>query len=191
MHSSRPHPGPSGQRGFTIGEVLATMAVVSVSMSLVVPSLESLTRSNQRASAINELVATMHVARSEAITRNAPVVVCPSEDGRTCAPVAWETGWIRFVDKNGDYLPEADEALLGATPQLAGLTIRTETFDKAFAYAPSGRVEGPDGGQGGGDFTFCAGGNSAEAQVVSVSALGQPTLTTRHADGREPDCSVT
>jgi type IV fimbrial biogenesis protein FimT len=191
MHSSRPHRGPKGQEGFTLGEVLATLAVVGVSLSLVVPSLDSLTRSNQRANAINELVATMHVARSEAITRNTPVVVCPSEDGRTCARVAWETGWIRFVDSNGDYLPEAGETVLGVAPPVAGLQIRTDTFDTAFAYAPTGRVAAPDGGEAGGDFTFCASGNSTDAQVVSVSALGQPMLASHHADGREPDCSVT
>jgi len=191
MQSSTPHRGLTGQQGFTLGEVLATLAVVGVSLSLVVPSLDSLTRSNQRASAINELVATLHVARSEAITRNAAVVVCPSQDGQTCARVAWETGWIRFVDSNGDYLPDAGETVLGVTPPVAGLQIRTDTFDTAFAYAPTGRVASPDGGQGGGDFTFCANGNSTDGQVVSVSALGQPVLANRHADGREPDCSVT
>lgn len=191
MHSSRPRRGLTGQQGFTLGEVLATLAVVGVSLSLVVPGLDSLTRSNQRASAINELVATLHVARSEAITRNAPVVVCPSQDGQTCAQVAWETGWIRFVDSNGDYLPDAGETVLGVTPPVTGLQIRTETFETAFAYGPSGRVEAPDGGAAGGDFTFCANGNSTDARVVSVSALGQPLLASRHADGREADCSVT
>jgi type IV fimbrial biogenesis protein FimT len=191
MQSSTAHRGLNGQCGFTLGEVLATLAVVGVSLSLVVPSLDSLTRSNQRASAINELVATLHVARSEAITRNAPIVVCPSDDGRTCAPVAWETGWIRFVDSNGDYRANEGETVLGANPQVAGLEIRTDDFDTAFGFEPSGRVAAPDGRHDGGDFTFCASGNNTDAQVVSVSALGQPVLANRHADGRQPDCSVT
>jgi len=191
MQISPPHPGPGSQRGFTLAEVLTTLGIFGVSLSLVVPSLDSVTRSNLRASAINELVATLHVARSEAITRNAPIVVCPSQDGRTCARVAWESGWIRFVDSNGDYLAGADEPLLGATPALGGLRIHTEAFETAFGYTSTGRVAGPGGAEGGGDFTFCANGNSADAQVVLVSALGRPELANRHADGREPDCSVT
>ena len=191
MLISRSAPRPGGQRGFTLAEVLTTLGIFGVSLSLVVPSLDSVTRSNLRANAINELVATLHVARSEAITRNAPIVVCPSQDGRTCARVAWESGWIRFVDSNGDYLAGADEPLLGATPALGGLRIHTEAFETAFGYASTGRVAGPDGAEGGGDFTFCGNGNSADAQVVLVSALGQPVLASRHADGREPDCSVT
>ncbi len=191
MHTPQPPRTMQRQRGFTLGEILATLAVAGVSLSLVVPSLDSLTRSNQRAAGINELVGTLHLARSEAIARNAPIAVCPSEDGRTCARVAWETGWIRFVDTNGDYRVDAGETVLGATPQVAGLQIRTNDFNTAFGYEATGRVAAPGRGLGGGDFTFCASGNSSDAQVVSVSALGQPVLAQRHADGREPDCSVT
>ena len=191
MHAPRPVTATRREAGFSLGELLATLAVAGVSLSLVVPSLDSLTRSNQRATAINELVATLHLARSEAVTRNAAIVVCPSADGRSCARVAWEAGWIRFVDSNGDFQSDPGETVLGATPQLAGLQIRTEAFDTAFGYEPTGRVAAPGGEPGGGDFTFCAQGSSLDAQVISVSALGQPVLAQRHADGREPDCSVT
>ncbi len=181
---------PGGQRGFTLGEVLTTLGVLGVALSLVVPSFSSVTRSNLRATGINELVATLHVARSEAITRNAPVVICPSADGLTCARVAWEAGWIRFVDRNGDYRADPDETVLGAAPPVAGLRIHSEAFDQAFGYTASGRVSLPDGAQGGGDFTFCAGASPADAQVVQVSPLGQPALADRLVDGQEPDCSL-
>lgn len=183
-------PAPGGQRGFTLGEVLTTLGVIGVSLSLVVPSFSSVTRSNLRATGINELVATLHVARSEAITRNAPIVICPSADGLTCARVAWEAGWIRFVDSNGDYRADPEETVLGAAPPVAGLRIRTEEFDRAFGYTPSGRVSVPEGGQAGGDFTFCAGATPADAQVLRVSPLGQPALADRLVNGREPDCSL-
>lgn len=190
MQVSPPCPPRAGQRGFTVGEVLTTLGVVGLSLSLVVPSFSSVARSNQRATAINGLVATLHLARSEAITRHAPIVICPSADGLTCARVAWEAGWIRFVDGNGDFRADDGEAVLGAAPPIQGLRIRTETFDRAFGYTPSGHVAAPDGGQAGGDFTFCAGDSPAGAQVVRVSPLGQPVLAERLANGREPDCSL-
>lgn len=190
MQISPSCPAPGGQRGFTLGEVLTTLGVVGLSLSLVVPSFSSVSRSNLRASAINELVATLHVARSEAITRNAPIVICPSADGLTCGRVAWDAGWIRFVDANGDYRADPDETVLGAAPPVAGLRIQTEAFDRAFGYTPSGRVAAPDGGQSGGDFTFCAGESQADAQVLRVSPLGQPVLADRLVNGREPDCSL-
>jgi Tfp pilus assembly protein FimT len=36
----------------------------------------------------------MHLARSEAVTRNARVAVCASDDGERCGDEPWERGWI-------------------------------------------------------------------------------------------------
>lgn len=190
MQLLRPGNDPGRQRGFTFGEVVATLGVLSVSLSLVVPSLSSVTQSNLRASGINELVATLHAARSEAITRNQSIVICPSEDGETCAPVAWETGWIRFIDANGDFGVDPGERLLGVSPPLGGLRIQTAVFGSAVGYAPSGRVSSPTRGQTGGDFSVCPISNPENARVLAVSALGHPVLAERHADGQEADCSM-
>jgi type IV fimbrial biogenesis protein FimT len=178
------------QRGFTLGEVLATLGVLGVSLSLVVPSFERVTQSNLRATTINELVATLHVARSEALARNATVAICPSADGRTCARVPWEAGWIRFVDGNGNYQTDEGEAVLGGAPAINGLEIRTAAFATAFAYGPTGRVSSPDAAQGGGDFLFCGTAGGMTPQVVLVSALGQPVLADQRADGRPADCDT-
>ncbi|MEO8444906.1 MAG: GspH/FimT family pseudopilin [Gammaproteobacteria bacterium] len=190
MRFSRCHPGPKGQVGFTLIEVLTTLAVLGASLSLVVPSLGSVVRSNRSATAINELVATLHVARGEAITRNARIAVCPSEDGLTCGAVAWDAGWIRFNDANGNYRADAGEEVLGAVPTLAGLRIRTDSFGQALAFGPSGRPAAPDSAAGGGDFTFCTGTSGDGAQVLVLSALGHPVLAKQRADGREPDCGA-
>jgi type IV fimbrial biogenesis protein FimT len=169
--------------------VIATLGVIGVSLSLVVPSLSEVTASNLRANGINELVATLHVARNEAITRNETIVVCPSEDGATCAPVAWEAGWIRFVDANGDFGLGDGESLLGATGPLGGLHIHTGAFGAAVGYTPSGRVSSPDNGLSGGDFTFCPASQPTDARVLALSTLGHPVLAEWQANGQEPDCS--
>ena len=189
MQNSLGRRGPHSQRGFTLGEVLATLGVVGVSLSLVVPSLASVTRSNLRAGAINELVGTLHQARSEAITRNTSIVVCPSEDRRTCAPVAWESGWIRFVDANGNFEADAGETVLGDSPPVAGLRIETDAFAAAFGFGPTGRVGAPGGFEGTGDFMFCGDPSGTDVQVVVVSALGHPVLADRRADGGEAACT--
>jgi len=192
MQLLRPPDGPSyspgRQHGFSLSEVLATLGVLGVSLSLVVPGMSSVTASNLRANGINELVATLHVARNEAITRNEAIVVCPSEDGATCAPVGWEAGWIRFVDANGDFGLGDGERLLGATGPLAGLLVRTDAFGTAVGYAPSGRVSSPDHGLSGGEFTFCPTGNPTEARILALTALGHPVLAERRAGEEEPDC---
>jgi len=188
MQPIYPSNHPVRQQGFSLAEVVATLGVLGVSLSLVVPSLASVTASNLRASAINELVTTLQVARNEAITRNESIAVCPSQDGKTCAPVAWESGWIRFVDSDGDFRLGPGEPLLGATPALGALEVRTEAFSGAVGYTPSGRVSSPGRGQAGGEFTFCLVNDPAEARVLAISSLGYPALAAQHADGRQPDC---
>ena len=190
MHFLRPFNGPVREQGFSVTEVLATLGVVGVSLSLAIPTLSGVTASNLRANGINELVATLHVARNEAITRNEAIVVCPSEDGATCAPVGWEAGWIRFVDANGDFGLGDGESLLGSKGPLAGLRIRTDDFGTAVGYAPSGRVSTPENGPSGGEFTFCPAGSTTGARVLALSALGHPVLAEQRAGGQEPDCSM-
>jgi type IV fimbrial biogenesis protein FimT len=190
MQFLRPPGSPIRQQGFSLSEVIATLGVLGVSLSLVVPSLSSMTASNLRATSINDLVATLHVARNEAITLNEVIVICPSQDGETCAPVAWEAGWIRFVDANGDFAVGAGERVLGTRAPLAGLQIRSDAFGRAFGYLPSGRVSSPDRGLAGGEFRFCPASGPADARVLAVSALGYTVLAERHTNGQEPDCPM-
>jgi type IV fimbrial biogenesis protein FimT len=190
MHVLRLHGSPARQGGFSLGEVVATLGVLGVSLSLVVPSLSSVTQSNLRASGINELVGTLHVARSEALTLNQAIVICPSQDGESCAQVPWEAGWLRFVDGNGDFRLSPGERLLGVSPALGGLFLRTQAFGTAIGYSPAGRVLSPDSGQSGGDWTICPTGDATSARILTVSALGHPLLAERSLDGQEPDCTT-
>lgn len=183
-------PFPCSQRGFTLGEVLATLGVLGVSLSLVVPGMSSVTRDNLRAGAINDLVATMHTARAEALTRNRSVTVCPSSNGTDCSAVAWDAGWIRFEDNNDNYRVDAGEAVLGNAAPLAGLRIHTDAFRTALSYGPSGRLTSPDRREPGGEFTFCPVNSSGGGRIVAVSALGLPVLSAQAPDGQAPDCST-
>ena len=68
-------------------------------------SYDSVVSNNRRATSINQLVSTMHAARSEAITRNVQVTLCPSGNGTTCTDGGnWGGGWIYAPD----YLPTGE-----------------------------------------------------------------------------------
>lgn len=176
------------QHGFTLGETLTTLAVLGIGLSLAIPGLESLARDNARATAVNQLVSTMHMARSEAITRNASIAVCPSKDLRNCSASTWDAGWIRFVDSNRNQSIDADELILGISPPISGFVIHSEVFSRAFSYEPSGRVVAADSQQHFGDFIFCTVGTDQPANVVIVNPVGEPALSTRMANGSTPDC---
>jgi type IV fimbrial biogenesis protein FimT len=66
-----------------------------------------MSRRNRLVTYSNDVIATINLARSEAIRRGAPVAVCHSGDGTTCSGT-WSDGWIVFVDANGDGDKAAD-----------------------------------------------------------------------------------
>jgi len=86
--------------GFTLVELLITIAIISVLLLVGMPSLKTFMQGNQLVASTNELIAAFNVARSEAIKRNGSVTVCESTNGTTCSVGTgdWQDGWIVFVD---------------------------------------------------------------------------------------------
>jgi type IV fimbrial biogenesis protein FimT len=179
---------PHRARGFTIGELLTSMAVVAISLSLAVPSYQNVVRNNRRATAVNQLVSTLHTARSEAVTRNTHVTICMSSDGATCSDGGWHKGWIFFPDTDQDRQVDADETVLGAGPTARELTIESGEFATFLAYRPNGRIMVDAADDNTGAFTFCDKRGAEYARVVIINATGQASLSEHMADGSDPEC---
>jgi type IV fimbrial biogenesis protein FimT len=81
-------------RGFTLVELLVVMALLAVLLSMAVPAFTSSQLTTQLRTAANNLVASAHLARSEAIKRNTMVRMCVSSDGLACSSGDWSQGWI-------------------------------------------------------------------------------------------------
>lgn len=64
------------ERGFTLVELLITMTVAVVLIMIAVPSFKSLTLSNKLNTTANDIVNAIHVARMEAVKRNANTQMC-------------------------------------------------------------------------------------------------------------------
>ena len=84
-------------RGFTLLELMVTIGVAGVLLTLGVPSFVDVVRNNRAATNVNELVTAFSIARSESIKRGWNVSVCRSSNGATCTG-AWSDGWIVFRD---------------------------------------------------------------------------------------------
>lgn len=92
---SRPGAAPrSRQPGFTLIELMVTLAVAGILAVVAVPAMTALINGNRLAGTSGDLTASLQLARSEAIRRNARVNVCRSTDGINCAAgTAWDS-WI-------------------------------------------------------------------------------------------------
>jgi len=177
--------GRDNQQGFTLGELLATLAIAGIGLALAVPGLQSLGHNNSQAAAVNQLVGSLHLARSEAITRNRPVSLCASSTGTDCNSRDWNDGWIVFIDEDGNQLRDPTEALLARMPP-PELAVASPEFAGALGYAADGRLQ--DAPAGGGSFAFCAAGAVAAGRVVRLPASGLPVLLAPSHEAARPAC---
>ena len=101
-------------RGFTLIELVVTMAIAAVLMMVAVPSFVNFQRNSQLTSLTNSLVASIYAARGEAMKTGFNAFVVPTANGSD-----WTTGWIVFVDHNGDgSFSAADDTLVQTQPAL-------------------------------------------------------------------------
>jgi type IV fimbrial biogenesis protein FimT len=98
--------GTLKQRGFTLIELIVTIAIAAILLTVAIPSFQAAVNSNKLASAANEMIASLQTARMEAIRRNQRAIVCfsanPTASSPSCA-TSGLTGWITFVDNSSPH----------------------------------------------------------------------------------------
>ena len=92
------------KRGFTMIELLVTIAIVTIMLVLAAPSFTRLVQSNTMSSHVNTYLSDIRFARSEAVRLGGRVILCRSDAPEADLPVCninagpggkgWISGWI-------------------------------------------------------------------------------------------------
>lgn len=174
--------------GFSLPETLSVLALAGVSLSLAVPGYRMLVRGDQDATAVNQLVTTMQLARSTAVSRNVRVTVCPSASGERCDNAHWQDGWIAFTDAGPDRQMDSPGTVLTRQGGQPGLTVSSPEFSQSFSYRPNGQVVATVSNANSGSFIFCRGDAGTATRVVIVPPSGEPRVAQTFVDGTPPAC---
>lgn len=95
------NPATRPTHGFTLVELMVTLAVIAVLASIALPSFQGTIRLNRVSTENNEFIAALNLARSEAIKNRAIGELCASADGVNCG-ADWSLGWMVWADLNRD-----------------------------------------------------------------------------------------
>lgn len=180
---SVPPPWPR-HTGHSLHEFLTTLAVAGV-VATGAAGLKGLLAEQRLTSEVNQLLADLSLARSEAIKRGKRAVLCPSGNGLECAAAAadfawWQQGYLLFVDDNENSRRDGDEPVLRVQQEAGGgTTVKTSRSRDHITYRPDGLASGSNA-----TFTFCDARGSDRVRYVIISNSGRPRFSPQPADGR-------
>ncbi len=182
--------------GFTLVELLVTLAVAAVLITAAAPMLSGFLIRQDMNAAANEFTGALQMARVEAVTRNTCVAVCrrAASGAALCAGEdgPWTTGWLVYEKPSCAATAEPDEpaagqALRAQAPMVATLSLENANGGDAseiIVFSPRGVVVGTAGSMRITDSRDAAG---AYARDIVLSRMGRVRTTVAGAAGGGDD----
>ncbi len=181
--------------GFTVTELVITLAIAAVLLTLAAPNMRDFIRNNRITTETNTLIAHINLARSEATKRNVVVALCRKDPTKvvTCGGGAannWTSGWLVYATTSttadADYKSATDTLLKDEPTITNGITVTSNAnANLRLAYLPNGQLTAA----GTLRFSLCDDRNEAHGKNIEILASGRPSLTKTGAVGAATNCT--
>lgn len=163
--------------GFTLVELLVGLAVAAILLGVAAPQFRQVVADSQLTSRYNEIPRVLRLARSEAISRAADVVICARASERRCG-TSWNAGWLVFVEDPAGTAGSLDagETILqdllfdGAGQTLSATAIigmNSKASTSSLSFGPRGRANWTVG-----TLVVCDGRGAKAAKALVVNGSG-------------------
>lgn len=166
------------QAGFTLVELMVTLTVAAILLSIAVPSFTTFIQNNRITSATNLVVAHLQYARSEAVSKGLAVNVARS--GATAKDLS--QGWTIYTDAGSSdgnsAFNSAEDTLLKSFEGYgnSGVTINTDTNGNNWiAFSNRGLLA--EGAGNSVNIAVCDSRGITQGRLITVSPTGRSQIT--------------
>lgn len=160
--------------GFTLTELLVTVAIVAILLGIAIPSFTALMQRNRLTTITNSFVTSLSYARNEAIKRGAQVTMAnKGADGD------WSSGWDICVDGDADdacATADVDTLLRTADAVPSGYSIGTSGEGDYQTFAGFIANGLPKNTAFGATFDICQGSNGSNSRQIVINATGRASV---------------
>lgn len=147
--------------GFTLVELMTTLAVAAIIVTMAVPAFTEMVKNNRLTAEANQLVTALNLARSEAVNRRATISVNASDASDETNE--WGKGWSVAV--NGGTVLKLFQPLQG------GSTLDSANGISTLQYLASGRANASD------TLTLCDDRDGETGRRISILTSGRITTS--------------
>ena len=160
------------EKGFTLLELMVTLAIASILLSVGVPGFRSVIMDSRLVRDSNHFVASINLARSSAVRFQRSATVCTSANFNAVLPSCsgssdWSQGWIVWVDKDRDGAIDANEILSVQEP-MDSVTTFSATNAALFSYDARGFGSSPAD-----ELMMCDDRSGETGRRIRVNAVGR------------------
>ncbi len=140
------------RNGFTLIDLIITLSVISILLTIGLPSLSTQIQNTRVKTATNSLLEAIHLTRTQAVFANKRATIRKQDE--------WENGWEIFIDKDNDGVRDSDEDVVKQHEKMEGIrNIDNRPIKNYVSYIGTGesRIAGGTSGGGfqAGTFTVC------------------------------------
>jgi len=169
--------------GYSLYELIITVAVVGTILSLGVPSFGSIVADNRLRTDVDALFHAVHLARKESVLRRRAVTLCPTLGDRDClGGNDWSAGWMIFVNLDRD----SPAALDPGEPVLQVHSV--SKHHQVIANRRSFSFRSTELRATNGTIIFCDKAGRTEPRALVISYTGRPRVARNDRRGRPYNC---
>ena len=161
----------AGRNGFSLIEVMTTLAVASLLLATAWPAMSHLVAQSRASLALNQMLGAVQLTRHVAVTHRTRATLCSSQ-GPTCkGRDHWHEGAMIFLDRNADRIRQTSETIVRSFPAIDSGKVTWRSFRRraTLTVLPSGYTDWQNG-----SFRYCpANGDLRYARQIIINAQGR------------------